>query len=87
MYETMEGMANEPLDLIDADPAIVHGQARIRGTRIPVTVVLDSLAAGLSEAELRGQYPSLPPGTVRAALTYAALLARDELYPLEPTPG
>jgi uncharacterized protein (DUF433 family) len=76
-----------PLDLIDSDPGILHGQVRIRGTRIPVTVILDSLAAGLSESEIVDQYPTLPAGSIRAALAYAALLARDEMYPLEPTPG
>jgi uncharacterized protein (DUF433 family) len=37
-------MAQELLDLIDADPSVVHGQARFRGTRVPVSVVLDCLA-------------------------------------------
>jgi uncharacterized protein (DUF433 family) len=69
-------VANEPLDLIDADPAVVHGQARIRGTRIPVSVILDCLAAGMTEEQIRGEYPSLPTGSVAAALAYAALLAR-----------
>lgn len=82
-----ETVATDALGLIESDPAIVHGQARIRGTRIPVSVVLDSLAAGLSEAEVREQYPSLPDGAVRAAIAYGALLAREELHPLEPSPG
>jgi uncharacterized protein (DUF433 family) len=80
-------MANDALDLIEADPAVVHGQARIRGTRIPVSVVLDCLAAGLSEDEIRHQYPSLPDGAVRAAIAYGAQLAREELHPLESSPG
>ena len=83
----MGPMANELLDIIDADPAVVHGQARVRGTRIPVSVVLDCLAAGMAEAEIHRQYPSLPENAVRAAVAYGALLAREELHPLEPTPG
>jgi uncharacterized protein (DUF433 family) len=79
-------MANELLDLIDTDPEIVHGQARFRGTRIPVSVVLDCLAADMTEDEIRAQYPSLPAGAVRAAIAYGALLAREELHPVEPTP-
>lgn len=75
------------LDLIVSDPAVLHGQPRLRGTRIPVTVVLDCLAAGLTEAEITAQYPTLPGGSVRAALAYAAQLAHEELLPLEPTPG
>jgi uncharacterized protein (DUF433 family) len=82
-----ESVANEPLDLIDADPAVVHGQARIRGKRIPVSVILDCLAAGMAEEQIRDEYPSLPTGAIAAALAYAALLARDELHPLEPSPG
>jgi uncharacterized protein (DUF433 family) len=80
-------MADEPLELIVADPAVLHGQARFRGTRIPVTVVLDCLAAGMSEAEIATEYPTLPAGSVRAALIYAAQLAHEELLPLEPAPG
>jgi uncharacterized protein (DUF433 family) len=79
-------VANELLDLIDADPEVVHGQARFRGTRIPVSVVLDCLAVGMTAEEIHTQYPSLPPDAVRAAIAYGALLAREELHPLEPMP-
>ena len=72
-------MAITPLDLIDADRTVVHGQARIRGTRIPVSVILDYLAAGMTEEQIRAEYPSLPRGAVAAALSYAALLAREDL--------
>lgn len=81
------GMATELSDLISSEPAVLHGQAVIRGTRIPVTVVLDSLAEGMSEEELREQYPTLPRGVVRGALAYAAALARDEIMLLDPTEG
>jgi uncharacterized protein (DUF433 family) len=47
-----------------------------------VTVVLDSLAAGIEEAELRREYPSLPPEAIRVALSYAADLAHDRLVDL-----
>lgn len=81
------GMADQPLDLIVADPSVLHGQTRFRGTRIPVTVVLDCLAAGMSEEDITQEYPTLPEGSVRAALAYAAQLAHEELLPLEPAPG
>jgi len=80
-------MATELLDLIDTNPAVVHGQARFVGTRIPVSVVLDCLAANMSEEQIHGQYSSLPAGAVRAAVAYGALLAREELHPLTPAPG
>jgi len=70
-------MAAELLALIEADPSVRHGQVRIRGTRVPVSVVLDCLAAGMTEAEIHGQYPALPVNAARAALAYAAVLARE----------
>jgi uncharacterized protein (DUF433 family) len=36
-------------DYATVDPSICHGQACVTGTRIPVSVVLDNLAAGVSE--------------------------------------
>ena len=69
-------------DRITTDPAVCHGQACISGTRIPVTVVLDNLAAGLSSEEILVEYPGLRPDDVRAAIAYAADLARERLLPL-----
>jgi uncharacterized protein (DUF433 family) len=69
-------------DYIVSAPYICHGQACIKGTRIPVAVILDNLAAGLSEAELLQSYPTLTPAAIRAALAYAAELAREQLLPL-----
>ena len=46
---------------IHADPAIMHGAACFRGTRIPVSVVLDNLAAGETPERILDQYPSLKP--------------------------
>ena len=74
--------AMELLDLVVNDPNIMHGQATIRGTRIPVSVILDSLAAGASEDEILHDYPTLPPEAIKAALAYAALLARGEVLSL-----
>lgn len=75
-------MTQQQVDLIVTDPEVVHGQARVRGTRIPVSVVLDCLAAGLSEDEILGQYPTLTVEGVRAAAAYGAALAREEIHPL-----
>ena len=65
-------------DRITADPAVCHGKPCIAGTRIMVTVVLDNLADGLTPREITQEYPSLTEDDVRAALRYAALLAREE---------
>ena len=72
-------------DRIVSDPAIMGGQACIKGTRIPVSVVLDNLAAGLSEAEITASYPSLAAADVRAAIGYAAELAHEQIIPLRGT--
>ncbi len=71
-------------DRISVDPAICHGKACIKGTRIMVSVVLDNLAAGLSPGEVVSAYPTLSQDDVRAAITYAAVLARERVVNLEP---
>jgi uncharacterized protein (DUF433 family) len=69
-------------DHVVADPETLHGAARIAGTRIPVSVVLDNLAAGVPEAEILESYPSLTSEDIRAAVAYAAELARERLLPM-----
>ena len=66
---------------IAVDPAVCHGQACIKGTRILVSVVLDNLAAGTPLDELLGSYPSLTAEDVQAAIAYAADLARHRTVP------
>ena len=73
---------NPAPDLVVSDPETCHGQARIAGTRIPVSVILDNLAAGVPADAIRDAYPTLPEGAVEAALRYAARLAREELRPI-----
>jgi uncharacterized protein (DUF433 family) len=67
---------------IVATPDTLHGWPRFRGTRIPVSVVLDNLAAGVTPEELHADYPTLPKGAIPAALAYAAELARDRIVPI-----
>jgi uncharacterized protein (DUF433 family) len=62
---------------ITVDPAICHGQACIKGTRIMVSVVLDNLAAGIGNEEILKSYPTLSLENIHAALDYAAELARE----------
>ena len=70
------------LDRLQADPKILGGQMCIKGTRIPVTLILDALAAGeTAEVLLRG-YPSLAREDISAALAYGAKLARERNLPL-----
>lgn len=62
---------------ISTDPAVCHGKACIKGTRIMVSVVLDDLAAGQSAEEIVKLYPTLEQEDVAAAMSYAAELARE----------
>jgi len=71
-------------DRITVDPEVCHGKACVRGTRIPVSVVLDNLAAGLAPAEILKSYPTLQEADIQASLGYAAELAREEFQPLLP---
>ena len=68
-------------DRITTDPAICHGKPCIKGTRVPVSVVLDNLAVGESQDDiLRGYH--IESADIRAALAYAADLARDRVISL-----
>ncbi len=67
---------------ISTDPAICHGKACVKGTRIPVSVVLDNLAAGFSPDEIMRSYPSLSRRAIQACVAYAAELAREETVAL-----
>lgn len=71
-------------DRIAVDPEICHGKACVRGTRIPVSIVLDNLAAGLPAAEIVKSYPTLQEADIQAVLGYAAELAREQFVPLLP---
>ncbi|MGH8499557.1 MAG: DUF433 domain-containing protein [Methylococcales bacterium] len=69
-------------DYIAVDPAVCHGKACIKNTRIMVSVVLDNLAAGLTTDEIIRSYPSLTREAVQAAIAYAAELARERVLSL-----
>jgi uncharacterized protein (DUF433 family) len=75
-------MGSDPLRLITSDSTVLSGQAVIVGTRVPVSVVLDCLAAGMSAEQIVVEYPTLTTEGVSAAAAYGALLAREELVPL-----
>lgn len=67
---------------ISTDPAVCHGRACIKGTRIMVSVILDNLAAGIEKREILESYPSLKEADIDAAISYAAELARERIVPL-----
>lgn len=63
------------------DPAVCHGKACIRGTRVLVSVILDNLAAGETEAAIARDY-QVAVADVRAALQYAGELTREQVIAL-----
>ena len=66
---------------ISSDPAVLRGKPCIRGTRIPVALVLGYLAAGKSHPEICGEFPDLTEADIEASLEYARDLADFELAP------
>lgn len=64
---------------ISTDPLVCHGQACVKGTRIPVHQIVGMLAGGDSIEELLREYPSLSREDVLACLAYAAELAQEEV--------
>lgn len=69
-------------DRISVKPDVCHGKVCIAGTRIMVTVILDNLADGLSEAEILRSYPTLESEDIRAAILYASDLASGRVVTL-----
>ncbi len=68
---------------ISIDPKICHGQACIKGTRIPVHQIIRMLASGDKSEEILEDYPSLIAEDIQACLEYAASLAEEQFTPIE----
>ena len=60
-------------------PDLHHGDPCIKGTRIPVAMIVGSLADGMTMAQIREAYPQLTEEDIRAALAYAAELTQQEV--------
>lgn len=65
---------------ISVDPEIHHGEPCIKGTRIPVSMIVGSIADGMSFDEIIDAYPQLKKESVQAALAYAADIVRQEVF-------
>lgn len=70
----------ELLKRVTVDPAVCTGKPCIRGTRIYIAVILDALAEGLTPEQIIDHYPSLTPDDIKAAVAYAAELARENVW-------
>lgn len=71
------------LERITVDPVICHGQACIKGTRVPVHQILHMLANGDTVEELLQDYPSLKREDIFACIEYAAELTEEQIVPDE----
>ena len=62
------------------DEKVLGGKPVIKGTRIPVYVIVEMVANGLSIRDILEEYPELSEEDVKAALRYAASLLKRETY-------
>lgn len=67
---------------ITIDPRVLSGEPCIRGLRIPVHLVVEMVAAGMSQEEILRNYPDLEPADIQAALEYAAYMTRERVIPI-----
>ena len=71
------------MDRIEINPDVMMGKPVIRGTRIPVELILRKLSEGATDADLLDAYPRLTLEDIQAALRYAAdSLAHEEVLTL-----
>lgn len=73
---------NALLDRISINPEVCGGKACIKGTRIWVSLILDFLADGTTEAKLVEDYPQLTHEDVMAAIAYGAEMSRERILPV-----
>ncbi|HXY97511.1 MAG TPA: DUF433 domain-containing protein [Steroidobacteraceae bacterium] len=66
-------------DRIVIDAKIAHGKPVIRGTRVPVTVVVGGLAGGMTFEEIQGEY-DLTADDIGAALKFVGEIAEQESF-------
>jgi len=79
----MQRVKEELLQRIEVNPKVMVGKPVIKGTRIPVELILRLLAQGITVEELLEDYPHLTREDIQAALLYAAgVLADEEVLPI-----
>ena len=72
-------MAGDWKDFITSDPTILRGRPRIKGTRIPVSLILGHLAEGQTTEQIIAEFPDLTPERIAACLDYARALSEFEV--------
>lgn len=76
-------MPEKLLERIEVNPAVMLGKPVIKGTRIPVELLLRKLSEGATEADLLDAYPRLTKIDIQAALAYAASALAHETILLQ----
>lgn len=71
-------------DRIEINPGIMLGKPVIRGTRIPVEMIIRKLSEGATQSEMLDAYPRLASEDIRAALAFAADTLAHETILLQP---
>jgi len=74
-------MSEQLLQRITIDPNVMVGKPVIRGTRIPVELIVRMVAQDIPHDEIMKEYPRLQPEDIQAALLYAAaVLAHEDVF-------
>jgi len=71
-------------DRIEINPSVMLGKPVIRGTRVPVELIIRKLGDGATKADLLDAYPRLTREDIQAALAYAADSLAHETIVLQP---
>lgn len=72
------------MDRIQVDPRVLHGEPVVRGTRVPVAIVVGSLAGGMTYEEVTAEY-GVSHEDILTCLDYAARsVSGERVFPLEP---
>jgi len=69
----------ELLGRIIVDPNILAGKPVIKGTRVPIYLIIELIAAGMNIKDVLKEYPELKEDDVKAALLYASKLLEKEI--------
>jgi len=74
-------------DRIIVDPNILVGKPVVKGTRIPVSLILNLLAHGYDFTQIKAAYPRLSDEDIQAAIQYSeARIEREEIKPFRSAP-
>lgn len=83
--EVMAGDARKLLERISIDANVCFGKPRVRGHRIRVSLILDTLAAGMSFADIRNNFAGIVDDDIRACVAYRSAPTAPSPA-LDPTP-